>query len=113
MARRQTRVPPAASKPTNGHAEASDDQQWRRMRASLREHATLLHERQQSEPATGNQLWRLNAIGLLPGIVAEKQEHLENKPAIAVDDGETSTDIYITKREANHWLTLAKNDGLW
>jgi hypothetical protein len=114
VARRQTkRTPPTPSKkPTNGEDEMSE-QQFRRVRASLREHAALLQERQQNEPATGNQLWRLNATGLLPSLIAQKQEHLEHKPAIALDDGETSSDIYITKREASHWLQLARDDGLW
>lgn len=84
------------------------------VRQAMREHAHLVGRIRRREPASGNQLWRLNALGLLLVIAESKaKEAQKNQPSANVQNGEVSDALYITQEEASNWLSLAKEDGLW
>lgn len=78
----------------------------------MREHSELIKRRRGQEPATGNQLWRLNSLGLLLSISAEKWEKVADIK-VDVTNGQPADALYITQEEAHHWLQAAKDDGIW
>jgi len=107
MTKRATRVPPTARSP-----KKAAEPNMAAVRQAMREHSHILASRQRTQPATGNQLWRLNVLGLLGSIMDQKREADEGA-TFDPNNGEAVDWLFISQDEASQILQYAREDGLW
>lgn len=65
------------------------------------------------QPATGNQLWRLNVLGILGNLFAAKLKDADEDEVIHVENGDIDGSLYVSQGEASQLLQWAKDKGMW